>query len=102
LGLDFDEIKKQLSLMEKENIIKHQKSSTDIKLYWKVPREDNYTLNPFLKRTKAHNKLKANNITYMLDYAFEELKCKRNKILLYFGENKIVPCLQCSAKSCKK
>ena len=24
----------------------------------------------------------------MLDYAFEEFKCKRNKILLYFGEKK--------------
>ncbi len=102
LGLDFDEIKKQLSLMEKENIIEHQQSNTDIKLYWKLPREDNYTLNPFLIRTEEHNKFKANKIKFMLDYAYEEFKCKRNKILLYFGEKKIVTCLQCSAKSCKK
>ena len=102
LSLDFDEIKKQLSLMEKENIIEHKQSITDIKLYWKLPREDDYTLNPLLKRTKAHNKLRANKIKFMLDYAFEEFKCKRNKILLYFGEKKTVTCLQCSAKSCKK
>ena len=70
--------------MEKENIIEYQQSSTDIKLYWKLPREDNYTINPFLKRTKEHNKFKANKIKFMLDYAFDEFKCKRNKILLYF------------------
>ena len=102
LSLDLDEIKKQLILMEKENIIEHKQSITDIKLYWKLPREDDYTLNPLLKRTKAHNKLRANKIKFMLDYAFEEFKCKRNKILLYFGEKKTVTCLQCSAKSCKK
>ena len=102
LSLDLDEIKKQLSLMEKENIIEHKQSITDIKLYWKLPREDDYTLNPLLKRTNAHNKLRANKIKFMLDYAFEEFKCKRNKILLYFGEKKTVNCLQCSAKSCKK
>ena len=102
LGLDFDKIKKQLGLMEKENIIDHKQSSTDTKLYWKLPREDDYTLNPLLKRTKAQNKLKAYKIKFMLDYAFEEFKCKRNKILLYFGEKKTNPCLQCSAKSCKK
>ena len=102
LGLDFDEIKKQLSLMVKENIIDYKESSTDIKLYWKLPREDDYTINPLLKRTKAHNKLKANKIKFMLDYAFEEFKCKGNKILLYFGEKKTDTCLQCSAKSCVK
>ena len=88
--------------MEKKNIIEHKQSITDIKLYWKLPREDDYTLNPLLKRTKAHNKLRANKIKFMLDYAFEEFKCKRNKILFYFGEKKTVNCLQCSAKSCKK
>ena len=38
----------------------------------------------FSKRTKAQNELKVNKIKFMLDYAFEEFKCKRNKILLYF------------------
>ena len=83
LGLGFDQIQKQLSLMNKENIVEYQQSNTDIKLYWKVPREDNYTLNPFLKRTEAHNQLKVKKIAYMLDYAFERFECKRNKILRY-------------------
>ena len=102
MGLGFDEIQKQLSLIDKENIVEYQQSSTDIKLHWKVPREDHYTLNPFLKRTTAHNQLKINKIAFMLDYAFEKSKCKRNKILFYFGEKKSDTCQQCSAKSCQK
>ena len=102
LGLSFDQIQKQLSLMNKENIVKYQQSNTDIKLYWKVAREDNYTLNPFLKRTAAHNQLRLKKIAYMFDYAFERFECKRNKILRYFGEKKSDNCRQCSAKSCQK
>jgi ATP-dependent DNA helicase RecQ len=102
LDLDFDQIQKQLSLMKKENIVEYQQSNTDIKLHWRVPREDNYTLNPFLRRTAAHNQLKVRKIAYMLDYAFEGSECKRNKILRYFGEKKSDTCQQCSAKSCQK
>jgi ATP-dependent DNA helicase RecQ len=102
LGMGFDKISKKLDLLEKENIIEHQKSDTDIKLFWKVPREDQYTLNPFLKRIAAHHQLKADKIAFMLDYAFEESECKRNKILRYFGEKKSDRCHQCSAKSCRK
>ena len=102
LDLDFDQIQKQLSLLNKENIVEYQQSNTDIKLYWKVPREDNYTLNPFLKRTAAHNQLKVKKISSVLDYAFERSECKRNKILRYFGEKKSGTCQQCSAESCQK
>ena len=75
---------KKLQLLEKENIIAYQQSNTDLKLYWKVPREDQYTLNPFLKRMAAHHQLKADKISFMLDYAFEKMECKRNKIFKVF------------------
>ena len=58
LGLSFDQINIQLSLMKKEHILQFQKSNTDITLQWKVPREDNYTLNPFLKTIANQNQLK--------------------------------------------
>jgi ATP-dependent DNA helicase RecQ len=102
LGLDFDEIQKQLSLMDKENVLEYHQSNTDIKLYWKVPREDKFTLIPFLKRTAANNQLKIDKIAFMLDYAFEKSECKRNKILRYFGDKKSDNCQQCSATGCKK
>ena len=102
LGLDFDEIQKQLSLMDKENVLEYHQSNTDIKLYWKVPREDKFTLIPFLKRTADNNQLKIDKIAFMLDYAFEKSECKRNKILRYFGDKRSDNCQQCSAKGCKK
>jgi len=102
LGMDFPKIKKNLKLLQQENIIEYHQLESDIKLYWKVPREDQYTLNPFLKRIKAHHRLKADKINTMLDYAFEKTACKRNKILRYFGEKRSAPCDKCSAKSCEK
>jgi len=102
LGIGFDKIPKKMELLEKENIIEHQKSNTDIKLFWKVPREDPYTLDPLLERITAHHQLKVDKIAFMLDYAFDESECKRNKILRYFGEKKSDRCHQCSAKSCRK
>mgnify|MGYP002883741903 CR=1 FL=1 len=102
LGLSFSEIQKKLSLMDKENILEFQNSNSDIKLYWKIPREDNYTINPFLKRIASENDLKAKKIAFMIEYAFETSECRRNKILRYFGEEKLENCEQCSAISCQK
>lgn len=102
LGMDFPKIKKNLKLLRQENIIEYEQLDSDMKLQWKVPREDQYTLNPFLKRIKAHHQLKTDKINTMLDYAFEETACKRNKILRYFGEKPSTQCHQCSAKSCEK
>ena len=101
VGISFEEILKKLEGLKKENIVDFQHYNTDLKLYWKVPREDQYTLNPFLKRIKAHHQQKADKIGFMIDYAFDNGECKRNKILRYFGEKKSDLCKQCSARSCR-
>lgn len=102
VGIPFEEIPKKLELLTRENIIDHQQSKTDIKLYWKVPREDQYTLNPFLKRMTAHHRFKADKIKFMIDYAFDSSQCKRNQVLMYFGEKKTDYCYQCSGDCCQK
>lgn len=102
VGISFEEILKKLEGLKKDNIVDFQHYNTDLKLYWKVPREDQYTLNPFLKRIKAHHQQKADKIGFMIDYAFDNGECKRNKILRYFGEKKSDLCKQCSARSCRK
>ena len=102
VGISFEEILKKLEGLKKENIVDFQHYNTDLKLYWKVPREDQYTLNPFLKRIKAHHQQKADKIGFIIDYAFDNGECKRNKILRYFGEKKSDLCKQCSARSCRK
>tara|TARA_A100001011_G_scaffold290168_1_gene301533 strand:+ start:105 stop:1811 length:1707 start_codon:yes stop_codon:yes gene_type:complete len=102
LGVDFDDIQKKLNLLVKENILEYDQSNTDIKLYWKIPRENQYTLNRFLSRIAHQNQLKIDKIAYMIYYTFEKAECKRNKILRYFGEKKTERCLNCSAQGCQK
>ena len=55
-----------------------------------------------MKRIKAHHQQKEDKIGFMIDYAFDNSECKRNKILRYFGEKKSDLCKQCSARSCRK
>ena len=100
MGMEISEIKRHLILLEKQSIIALQMINTDIKLHWKVPREDQFTLNPFLKRVEKHNQLRADKVEKMLDYAFNQIKCKRNIILSYFGEKRANVCGNCSAKCC--
>ena len=102
IDMDFEQNQKHLILMSKEGIIKYEQFNSEVKILWKVPREDNFTLNPFIKSTNDNYQHRKNKIAYMLDYAFEESECKRNKILHYFGEKKSDHCMQCSAKSCQK
>ena len=102
LGFGINEIQEKIGLLAKENILEFDNSNKDIKLYWKVPREDHYTLNRFLKRIMNQNQLKADKIAFMLDYAFDKSECKRNKILGYFGEKKSDDCQNCSYEACQK
>ena len=89
-----------MKLLEKQNIIKFEQVNTDINLYWKVPREDQFTLNSLLKRVEEYTHQKKNKVKKMTEYAFDLNKCKRNSILNYFGEHNENVCQNCSANSC--
>jgi ATP-dependent DNA helicase RecQ len=100
LDINTEKIRKHLKLLEKQNIIKFEQVNTDINLYWKVPREDRFTINSLLKRLEEYTHQKKNKVKKMTEYAFDLKKCKRNSILNYFGELKENVCQNCSAKSC--
>ncbi len=100
LDINIEKIRKQLKLLENQNIIKFELVNTDINLYWKVPREDQFTLNSLLKRLEQYTNQKKNKVQKMIEYAFDINKCKRNSILNYFGEFKENVCQNCSANSC--
>ena len=102
LNITIENVTKQLILLEKQNIIKFEFVNTDINLYWKVPREDQFTLNSLLKRAEEYSKQKKDKVQKMIEYAFDFNKCKRNILLNYFGENKKNICQNCSANSCIK
>ena len=100
LDIDIQKISNELILLDKQNIIKFESVNTDISLYWKVPREDQFTLNSLLKRAEEYSKQKKVKVQKMIEYAFDINKCKRNTILNYFGESKENVCQKCSANSC--
>ena len=100
LDINTEKIRKHLKLLEKQNIIKFEQVNTDINLYWKVPREDRFTINSLLKRLEEYTHQKKNKVQKMIEYAFDLNKCKRNSILNYFGELNENVCQNCSANSC--
>ena len=100
LNINTEQINRYLILLEKQNMIELEFLNTDISIYWKLPREDQFTLNVFLKKVEKKTQQKKDKIQKMFDYAFDINKCKRNSILSYFGENQEKVCKNCSAKSC--
>ena len=100
LNINIEKIRKNLKLLEQQNIIKFELINTDINLFWKAPREDQFTLNPLLKRLEEYTHQKKNKVQKMIEYAFDLNKCKRNSLLNYFGEFKENVCKNCSANSC--
>ena len=49
LNINNEKINRYLILLEKQNMIELEFLNTDISIYWKLPREDQFTLNVFLK-----------------------------------------------------
>ena len=100
IGINKREIDEQLKLLKNQKFIELISTNTDVKIYWKKPREDDFILNIVSKKQKTYNQLKKVKIKKMLDFAFDLTKCKRNFILSYFGEERKEICKNCSAESC--
>ena len=100
-GFSQSEILKIFNNLFQNKNIYLQIHNTDLELFWNVPREDQYTLNPFLNNIKEYNRIKVQKVQTMIDYASETERCKRNIILDYFGEKKRAKCKQCSSDSCR-
>ena len=100
IGVKEGKIDEQLKLLKNQKIIELVSTNTDVKIFWKKPREDDFILNMVSKKQKAYNKLKKVKIKKMLDFTFDLTKCKRNFILSYFGEERKEKCKNCSAESC--
>ena len=101
IGFSQSEILKIFNNLFQNKNIDLQIQNTDLELFWNVPREDQYTLNPFLNNIKEYNRIKVQKVQTMIDFASETERCKRNIILNYFGEKKHTECKQCSSDSCR-
>jgi len=88
-------VNKVLKQLEKDGLIDFKAQDNDLELNFLVPREDDITINSFIKEVEELRKTKSDKLESMLAYVKNETIC-RNKILLsYFGEKKNVDCGKC-------
>lgn len=76
----------QLHQMAKDQIIALEQHSTDLKLHYLVPREDNRTIAPFAGAIEALVKEKIIKVKAMLAYITKEIGCRNAFLLSYFSE----------------
>ena len=98
--VSFKTVIQALKQWHKEGNLVLDYAQTDIQIQWLVPREDQYTLAPLLKRLEQHQKVKKEKIEAMITFAFSTDTCKQKQILSYFGEHATEKCGRCNALEC--
>lgn len=88
-------INKVLVQLEKDGLIDYKAKDNDLELNFLVPREDDITINSFIKEVEELHKTKAEKLDSMLAYVQNETSCRNRILLSYFGETKKVDCGKC-------
>ncbi len=96
LVLKKEDIKEQLLVLEKKEIIKLHLFDSDINITLLVPREDDRTINPIAKFLKQQNNLKQAQVRAIIQYVNNINTCKEKLLLQYFGEESETNCGVCS------
>ena len=95
-GLNDKQIFSQLELLEQYGILEAKFIKQDLSITFILPREDQYTLNPFQKHIQDYQTNKLEKAKTVLNYVNQKTHCLQDFILNYFGENQTHPCDQCS------
>ena len=95
-----DEMYLAFNRLKKNKILNFISLESSFYLKQLVPREDNYTLYSLIKRSEKIFDIRKYKLEKMLKYIHDSSTCNRNKILSYFGENKINNCMECSSDPC--
>ena len=88
-------LKKVLDQLHRDGIAEFTHETSDLELYFLVPREDDRTINPFGKEIENHNTIKRNNMDAMLEYLHVGKTCRSVYLLEYFGEKDSENCGTC-------
>jgi len=84
-----------LSQLHKDGLIEYNSHDNDLELHFLVPREDDITINTFIKKVEELHKTKVEKLDSMLDYVQNESACRNRIILSYFGEKRKENCGKC-------
>ena len=95
-NLSEKQVIEQLKQLEKDNIISLQIAQTDSEITFLKPREDDITINPIAKTIEQQHQLKHQQIEAVLSYVKNDLVCRTQQLLLYFGEKRTEDCGKCS------
>lgn len=88
-------INKVLKQLEKDGLIEYKAHDNDLELNFLVPREDDITINVFIKKVEELHKTKSEKLESMLGYVKNETICRNRILLSYFGEEKKEDCGKC-------
>lgn len=88
-------INKVLRQLEKDGLIEYKAQDNDLELNFLVPREDDITINTFIRKVEELHKTKSEKLDSMLAYVKNENVCRNRILLSYFGEEKKEDCGKC-------
>lgn len=88
-------INKVLMQLEKDDLIEYKAQDNDLELNFIVPREDDITINSFVKEVEELHKTKSEKLESMLAYVKNDTICRNRMLLSYFGEEKNEDCGKC-------
>tara|TARA_Y100000780_G_scaffold232573_1_gene266982 strand:+ start:116761 stop:118656 length:1896 start_codon:yes stop_codon:yes gene_type:complete len=81
--------------LAKDEIIDYTSASSDLEMFFLVPRDDDRTINVFAKNIEEQNQLKIAKVDAMLTYIENDTMCRSIQLLHYFGEQQEQPCGIC-------
>jgi ATP-dependent DNA helicase RecQ len=96
-NLSEDEVIKQLTALNKAEIIHFESSKTDAQISYIEPREDDKTIHRISKIVNQQHDLKKAKLQSVIDYIKNDGICKSKKLLSYFEESNSKQCGICSS-----
>ena len=97
INLSEDEVIKQLTALNKAEIIHFESSKTDAQISFIEPREDDKTIHRISKIVNQQHDLKKAQLQSVIDYIKNDGICKSKKLLSYFEESNSKQCGICSS-----
>lgn len=89
-------------LLAKDEIIEYSSATSDLEMFFLVPRDDDRTINLFAKNIEEQNQLKIEKVNAMLSYIENDTVCRSIQLLGYFGELQEQPCGICDVCTSQK
>src|SRR5699024_6324334 len=95
-GMHRKQINSLLRKLAQLEVIELKLADQDSTVIFKVPREDDRTINPLVPYIEQYYLNKKDKINQMIGFVNNDRVCKMIQLLSYFGEDKADKCGQCS------